>query len=156
MLLLAGKVDSLDQAKQEATAVCQDGRSLAKFRAMVTAQGGPANMIDDPDSLPQAPLKEAVYSERGGVIAGIDAGVIGWSCVQLGGGRQVKSDIIDHAVGMVIPVKVGQMLEAGDLLGTIHANDPAKLKQARTKLQQAVSWSNEHVPPLPHIYETVT
>jgi thymidine phosphorylase len=59
-------------------------------------------------------------------------------------------------VGKVIPVKVGDYLQAGDLIGTVHANDLAALAAAEQELRQSITWSEEMVAPLPHFYETVT
>jgi thymidine phosphorylase len=156
LLLLAGKCDTLDEGKQMACVARDDGRALNKFRSMVSAQGGDARMVDDPERLPKAALIEDVIAARGGYVAGIDAGEIGWSCVRLGGGRLVKAARIDHAVGKIIPVKVGDQLRAGDLIGTIHASDPGALAAARQELRQSITWSEKPVAPLPHFYETVT
>lgn len=156
LLVLAGTCDSLEQGKQQVTRVRDDGRALAKFRAMVSAQGGDVRMIDDPSRLPQAALVEDVLAPEAGYVAGIDAGAIGWSCVQLGGGRMEKSAPIDHAVGKIIPVKVGDWLDTGDLIGIVHANDKFTLAMGQQALQRAISWSQEPVARLPHFYATVT
>ena len=76
--------------------------------------------------------------------------------MKLGGGRLVKSASIDPAVGAIIPVKVGDHLAAGDLIGTVYASDEASLAMAQHELLQALTWSEELVSPLPHFYETVT
>ena len=156
LLLLAGKCANLDEGKDLASAARADGRAIDKFRAMVVAQGGDGRMVDEPDRLPTATFVEDVTTLSEGYVAGIDAGEIGWSCVRLGGGRLVKAGHIDHAVGKVIPIKVGDYLQTGDLIGTIHANDPAALAAAKQELSQSIAWSEEKVTPLPHFYETVT
>jgi len=155
LLVLAGECDTVEEGKALVTAARDDGRALAKFRAMVAAQGGEARMVDHPDQLAQATLVEDVMASREGFVAGIDAGAVGWSCVRLGGGRMEKSAQIDHAVGKIIPIKVGDQLHAGDLIGTIHANDPDSLAFARAELRNSITWSQEPVAPLPHFYETV-
>lgn len=155
MLLLAKQADSLEGAKALAEAACEDGRALDKFRQLVAVQGGDPALVDAPEQLAQAAYVEEIRAERGGYIAGIDARTIGWSCVHLGGGRLVKEDKIDHAVGMVIPIKVGDKVEKGDLLVTIHANDEDKLGASRQDFLKAVTWSETAVDPLPHLYETV-
>ena len=123
---------------------------------MVERQGGQAELVDYPDRLPKAALIESIFAERSGFIACINAGAIGSSCIPLGGGRAVKNEPIDHAVGMVIPVKVGDRVEAGDLLGTVHANHPDKCNLACAQLLAAFSWSDQPVPALPLFYDTVT
>ncbi|MDX1615448.1 MAG: hypothetical protein R3300_14140, partial [Candidatus Promineifilaceae bacterium] len=155
MLLLAGRADDIEAAGQLANDVRQDGRALKKFRQLVRAQGGDGRVIEDDDLLPQAKLVKSVTAPRDGVIAALNARDIGWSVVRLGGGRQTKGDEIDHSVGMVIPVKVGQRLEKGDGLATIHAADEAAWERARDELLAAITWTEETVEPLPHIYETV-
>jgi pyrimidine-nucleoside phosphorylase len=155
MLLLAGKANNLEEAKGLAMGVIEDGRALDKFRQLVAAQGGDVTLVDNPDRLARAAHIEEITAEREGYIAGIDARLIGWSCVRLGGGRQTKGDKIDHAVGMVIPTKVGDKVSKGDVLATIHANDAAKLEAAGNDLHQAITWSSEPVDPLPHVYGTV-
>ncbi len=155
LLLLAGKGNSLEETKQLATSARDDGRALDKFRLMVERQGGQATLVDSPESLPHARFVEPVYARRDGIIAGIDAGAIGWSCLRLGAGREQKGDPIDHAVGMVIPIKVGDVVQTGDVLGIVHANDMGRLEQAKSELSEAISWSDHPVDPPPHLYETI-
>jgi pyrimidine-nucleoside phosphorylase len=155
MLILAGKASSLAEAEILIEAVRSDGRALARFKTLVAAQGGDPHLVDEPEKLPQARLVEPVLAPQDGFIAALDAGAIGWSCVHLGAGRMQKTDKIDHSVGMVLPVKIGQQVAKGDQLAAIHANDPDKLAQARQELLAAITWSDEPVAPLPHIYQTV-
>lgn len=155
LLLLAGECENMEAGKRLATAARDEGKALEKFRSMAVAQGGDGRMIDEPERLPKADFVKDVAAERSGYVAGIDAGKIGWSCVRLGGGRLVKDAPIDHAAGMVIPIKVGDRLQVGDLIGTIHANDSAALADAQHVLRQSITWSEDPVPPLPHFYETV-
>lgn len=155
LLKLAGKAETMEEAKEMATAARDEGRAFAKFRELVTAQGGDVRQADNPDLLPQASLVEPVTAGRGGYIAGIDTRAIGWCSVRLGAGRFVKEDEIDYAVGLIMPVKVGDEVKAGDVLAWIHANDGAKLEQAKKEVLAAIEWSERPVEPLPHFYGTV-
>ncbi|MCL4262848.1 MAG: thymidine phosphorylase [Anaerolineae bacterium] len=156
MLLLAGKASDLDAAKTMVTEVRNDGRALQKFRDMVTAQGGDGRQVDNPDLLPQAQLVEPIHAPQTGTIATIDTAAVGWAAVHLGGGRLVKSDQIDHAVGFILRAKVGDHFAAGETMGEIHANDATKLAQARQELLTAIQWTGETVRPLPHFYGTIS
>ena len=155
MLLLSGKADSLEAAEAMAAKARDDGRALQKFRDMVRAQGGDVAQVDDPGLLPQARFAEEIIAPYSGTVAAMDTAELGWSCVRLGGGRLVKSDIIDHAVGFVLPVKVGDRVEKGDSMGIIHANDQDKLSQAGQEILAAVTLSDEAVERLPHFYGVV-
>ncbi len=152
MLLLAGKAADLDTAKMMVTEVRDDGRALQKFRDMVTAQGGDGRQVDNPDLLPKAQLVGPILAPQTGYMAAIDTAAVGWAAVHLGGGRLVKSDQIDHAVGFLLHAKVGGHFAAGERLGEIHANDPAKLAQAQQELLAAMQWAEGEVRPLPHFY----
>jgi hypothetical protein len=67
---------------------------------------------------------------------------VGEAAVALGAGRAKKSDPIDHAVGFVIHKKVGDDIEKGESLFTIHANDEQKLAEAREAGLAAHSFSD--------------
>jgi pyrimidine-nucleoside phosphorylase len=155
MLVLAGAATTLEEARQLATIARDDGRAFHKFRLLVEHQGGSASLVDDPTKIAVAKYTDSVYASQSGYITGIDAGAVGWRCLTLGGGRTVKTDSIDHAVGMVIPTKVGDYVKKQDLLGTIHANDTFKLAQAKHALEKAFTWSTDPVDQLPLFYETV-
>jgi pyrimidine-nucleoside phosphorylase len=155
MLLLAGKADSLEEAKNLAVDARDDGRALQKFRAMVQAQGGDTAQVDDPNLLPQADFVEPIKIPRGGTIAAMDTEALGWSCVHLGGGRLVKSDICDHAVGFILQAKVGDHFADEAVIGTIHANDKDKLALAHEQILAAITISDGAVERLPHFYGVV-
>jgi len=155
MVLLAGKVASLEEAEALVAAARADGRGLAKFREMVVAQGGDGRQVDDPGRLPQAPYKGPIEADRSGVIAAMDTGEMGWVSVRLGGGRLVKTDVISPGVGFLLTVKIGDHVEAGQPIGEIHAADEAAWQQARHDLLAAITLSEKPVPRRPLFYETI-
>jgi pyrimidine-nucleoside phosphorylase len=155
MILLAGKADSLEEAQTLATNARDSGRALQKFRAMVQAQGGDVAQVDDPERLPQAQYIEPIKAPRDGIISAMDTAAIGWSCVHLGGGRLVKSAQIDHAVGLYLPVKVGDQIADGAQIGVIHANDKDKLVQAQEEILAALTIGDTPVARLPHFYGVI-
>ena len=156
MLLLAGKADTIEEAEQLAIAARDDGRALSKFRAMVEAQGGDVAQVDNPALLPQAKLVEDLVAPRDGYVASMDTSELGWASVCLGAGRLRKTDPIDHAVGFTLTAKIGDYVSAGQVIGTIHANDPEKLAQARAEIVEAVTYSDEPIEPLPNFYGVIS
>lgn len=155
MLLLAGAATDMDDARRKLVRVRDRGKALAKFRTMVEAQGGDAAQVDDPSTLPTATLIEPVIAPRSGTIAAIDTEAIGMTVVNLGGGRRVKGDEIDHAVGLVMPAKIGDRFEAGDPVATIYANDTERADAAFEAIQNAITWTDEPVASLPHHFGVV-
>lgn len=153
MLTISGAMPNEAAARQAALNAIANGSAMEKLIQLVAAQGGDPEVIKNPERLPQASLIEGVKAPQGGYISQINARVIGEAAVALGGGRARKSDPIDHAVGFIIPRKVGDKVEKGDLLFEVHANDPAKLAQARTDGLSAFAFSASPVEPLPLFFE---
>jgi pyrimidine-nucleoside phosphorylase len=152
MVHLAGRAGSLDDARALVAGARDSGAGWEKFRQMVVAQGGDVSQVDHPERLPQAEIVREVTAERGGYVARIDAGALGWTAVRLGAGRVEKGAPIDHAVGFVIPVKVGDRLEAGDPLATVHAAGTTALEEAQQAIRAAVTLQDDPVDPLPLFY----
>lgn len=154
MLRLAGQ-GTLDECIEKAKTSIVNGTALARFRQMVQAQGGDVSQIDHPEKLPQAHLRESVTAGQDGYIQGVDALAVGYGVVDLGGGRLTKTDPVDHAVGILTHVKVGQPVKAGDVLFTLLANEEKRLDAARQTLRNAVTFSADPVEPLPLFYDTI-
>jgi pyrimidine-nucleoside phosphorylase len=155
MLKLAGQGERWTSTDEVRTLLAQhldDGSALAKFRQMVAAQGGDVAMVNDPAKLPQASIRETFDAPQTGVIAQIAADEIAWAAFELGAGREKKEDPIDVAVGLEVPVKVGDEVEQGKPLVTIYANDAAKVAACRARLEHAFSYSQTPVDPLPLFY----
>jgi len=155
MVLLAGRAADEAEARAMLTASLEEGRAWAKFKEWIAAQDGDIAYVEDPDRLPRAKLVETVVAPRSGYVAGINAMDVGLTTAQLGGGRTKKGEPIDHAVGVVLHVKVGDKVAQGDPLCTIHANSPERLAEARQKLLAAYTFSDEPVPPLPLIHRLI-
>jgi pyrimidine-nucleoside phosphorylase len=155
MLQLAGAARSPAAARRLAVAHLEDGSAAGKFRALIARQGGAAEVVDRPSILPAAPLHAALRAARAGHVALANARVIGESAVALGAGRAKKGDPIDPAVGIVLKVKVGDRVNAGDVLCEVHARTQVLLDQALVQLAPAFEISRRKVEPLPLFYRTI-
>lgn len=155
LLMLGGRAASESEARLMAEAAIADGSAWQRFVVLVKAQGGDVRYVENPDLMPAAPLIESVPAPRSGYLAQINAREVGETAVELGAGRSRKEDQIDHAVGIVILHKVGERVQAGQPLFTIHANDAHKLAAARERLLAAHQWSDTPVEPLPLFYAVV-
>lgn len=152
MLALGGKADHPKAGKELAEEALSSGRSLEYFRRLVHAQGGDVRCVDDPGSLPQAQFVEQVSAPRRGWLSDINARTIGETVVTLGGGRARKEDKIDYSVGVIVHHKVGDLVEDGAPLFTIHAKDKLSLAEAKSALLAAHSWNEQQIAPLPLFY----
>jgi pyrimidine-nucleoside phosphorylase len=124
------------------------GRALAKFAEMVAAQGG------DLDGLPPMPVGSDAIADRSGVVASIDAEALGHAIIELGGGRKVMSDKLDHAVGLEMLVRLGDEVSAGQPI--VRLFGPAeKIEPIRAHLAAAVCIADEPPPLYPLIAERI-
>jgi pyrimidine-nucleoside phosphorylase len=156
MLLMSGHPEDEAAAITQLETLIKDGQALAKFREWVAAQGGDPAVADEPDRLPRARFVHDLKAPHAAYVAALDPRVIGLTSMLLGGGRSKKDDRIDHAVGIILHAKIGDRVEAGQPLMTIHANDEGKLAGAQQRLLAAYEWSDQPVSPPPLIYQVVT
>ena len=145
----------LSESMAELAALMDNGAGLAKFRELVEAQGGDVRMVDDPNKLPQARYQEVLPAEEDGFIAQLNAQMVARASLELGAGRERKEDPVDPAVGVVVHRKVGDRVQKGEPMFTVHANDEAKLARAKEILRQAPAFSAREVQPLPMFYDTI-
>jgi len=153
MLVLGKRVKDLAEGRVLAEKAIADGSAFEKFRVLVQAQGGDVSYVDDPLKFLRAKFIEVVNAPRGGSISQVQARSVGEASVTLGAGRAKKSDEVDHAVGFVIHKKVGDRVQKGEPLFTIHANDESKLAEVRAVVLAAHSFSENAVSPLPLFYD---
>ena len=155
MLVLGERAATLEEARQMAEQALADGFGLEYFRTLVREQGGDVSYVDHPEKLPKATLVESVPAPRSGWLKSVWAREVGETSVELGAGRARKGDPIDHAVGIMVHHKVGDRVEAGEALFTVHANDADRLAHAVERLLAAVEWSDTACEPLPLFYGVV-
>jgi thymidine phosphorylase len=77
----------------------------------------------------------------------VDAEALGRASTELGAGRRKKGDPIDPAVGIVFRPKIGDRLEAGEEIGTIHARDEAAARECIPRVLSALIVSHAPVEP---------
>lgn len=122
MVVLGGKAETLDEAREKLQTVIDNGAALEKFRDFLTNQGGDGSVVDDVSKLPQADYVIEVPAKSSGVVSRIVADEIGIASMLLGAGRATKEDTIDLAVGLMLRKKVGDKVAEGESLVTIYAN----------------------------------
>ncbi len=150
MVYLANKADSLEEAEGMLKEVIRNGQALIKFKEFIANQGGDASIVDHTEKLPQAAYLIEVLAEKSGVVAEIVADAIGTAAMLLGAGRATKESAIDLAVGLVLHKKMGDQVEVGESLVTIHANRPA-VDDVIKKIYENIRIAERgQAPPLVH------
>ena len=129
MLLLANKVNSIEEGKIKILENLSNGKAYEKFVQLVQNQGGDISYIEDTDKFEKAKYIVPIVAEKTGTVSKLDALTIGKLSVYLGAGRMKKEDNIQKEVGFVLNKKVGDKVEKGEILGYIHSNDENKANE---------------------------
>lgn len=156
MLRLAGKsrAEDLSDIRPQLEEKLANGEAFEVFKRLIAAQGGDVSQVEEPDRLPTAPVIVEVESPQSGYLRTVDALEIGLAAADLGAGRKKKGDPVDHAVGLVVHHKVGEYVEQGDRLFTIHARAEDAAAQARERVLAAHEWADR--PGIPLFYDVIT
>jgi len=147
MFFLGDRTKDVAEGRKLAEEMIASGRARDKFRDIIREQGGDARIVNEPQRLPQARARLDVVSASAGFVSGIECERLGIACGVLGGGREKKEDAIDPAVGLEFHSRLGERVERGSKLATLHYNSNARLDEAR-KLVEA-SYRIGPAPPAP-------
>jgi pyrimidine-nucleoside phosphorylase len=129
MLVLGGKAQSAEEAKHKLEEAVRSGAALTKFKEFVAAQGGDPRVADDHELLAVSSRQIPVKAEVGGYVGHITAEEIGVAAMELGAGRETKESVIDLSVGLRLHRKVGDPVEAGDVLAVLYAKESQSTEQ---------------------------
>jgi thymidine phosphorylase len=122
--------------------ILDSGRALAKMNDIIAAQGSKGFDHNHPGL---GELTFEVHAPQAGVVVGIDnvqlARIAG-----LAGAPKVKN------AGVDVLCKLGDTVQAGDLLYRVHASFPADLEFARQACKKSLAYSIGSADQLPHAF----
>jgi pyrimidine-nucleoside phosphorylase len=156
MLQLAGLANSCDTAQALLAEKLKSGEAWRKWLEMVQLHGGDVAALEDTARLSRAKFIEPLPAQQSGFVVQADAELIGKACLVLGAGRTKTTDAVDHAVGVSALLKIGERVERSQPLATLHANDAARLAEARSLMQSAFQISAQSVSEPPLLLEEIT
>ncbi len=153
MVSLAKEIP-LDAVREECRARLADGSALAKFRAMVAAQGGDLDRFAA--LLAKPTFKFRIQAMRSGFVAAIDAEKVARVALQLGAGREKAGDRIDPLAGVTLAVRRGDRVAVGSPLATLETTrEPDALERNAAELLKAFAISPEETAPTDLVLERI-
>lgn len=137
MLVLGKLAKTTGEAREKIERALASGKAAEHFAKMVSALGGPADLMERPNKyLASAPfVKDFVLK---GKIAAMDVFKIGIGIVEMGGGRKTPADTVDHAVGLSNAAGIG---DEGRF--TIHAKDETSWQRMAKTLEDSITLGGE-------------
>ena len=151
LLLAAGAAENVKTARARLQRTIDDGSALERFRRFIAAQGGDPAVVDDDSLLPAAPVVLEAESTASGFVVRMDTQGVGLVSMHLGGGRAEKGAAIDLSVGIVLKKKLGDRVEIGESLGTIHARTMEDAREAAELLRGCYELAEKPVERRPFI-----
>jgi thymidine phosphorylase len=135
MLALAGMPDA------DVEGALRNGAAMDTWRLMITAQGG------DPDAaLPRPRHTQVVTAPRSGVLVRQDALPFGIAAWRLGAGRARRQDPVQHAAGIDLHAKPGDIVTAGQPLFTLSTDDEARFARALEAIEGSYEVADAGAP----------
>ncbi|WP_411953368.1 pyrimidine-nucleoside phosphorylase [Alkalibacillus sp. S2W] len=153
MVVVGGQAETLAEAREKLEAVIENGQALETFKTFLSSQGGDASVVDNVDGLPHAKYQIELPAKTSGYVSEIIADEIGQAASLLGAGRQTKDSVIDLAVGLVLNKKVGDYVEEGESLCTIHSNQE-DVDSIKEKLYHNITITREQIEA-PSLIKTI-
>ncbi len=146
-LLLMGNIETdLDTALHKVQIVLDNGQAAEKFSFMTSVHGGPADLLDKPDSyLKSANIIEPLFAPNPGYLTASNCRDIGLTVVELGGGRRRSTDPINYTVGLTQLAPIGTYLDNQTPLCLVHAKTKEDFERAKAQLLKSITVSDETV-----------
>lgn len=138
MLLAAGQKIDYPQAVDKFREAIASGRALEVFRRFIAAQGGDPRVCDDYSLLPASSQQLEFTAPVSGYVSRIDSFAIGMAAIDTGAGRRKKEDAIAYGSGFVFHANVGDRIEKGQPLVTIHSDRPEQTPAVLERLAKVI------------------
>jgi len=154
MLVLGRAVTDTDQGRELYDKMIQSGAAVEKMREIIAAQEGDPRVLGDYDLLPRASQTHTVSASEAGYVQAIDTEAIGHASMLLGAGRARLDTAIDLGVGLIVEAKIGDKIEKGQSLVTLHFNEEDRVEDAASDIHNAYT-IGEHKVASPQLIKTV-
>lgn len=156
MLLLAGRVQTEAEGKALLQQQIDNGAGIAKFRELLIQQGGNPAIIEQPDLLPLSPCSLEVKAEKSGYLTHMDTAKIGRASQETGAGRAFKEQPLDFGAGIITKKRLGDTVEAGEVLAVIYSAKDEACASAAEIFQSALTISAEKAPLPPLVLNIIS
>jgi pyrimidine-nucleoside phosphorylase len=121
MLVIGKRAKNKKEARIKVESALSSGEALKKFDEFIELQGGPKLFSQSASKLlPIAPLTATMVAKKKGFVQYKSAYKLGEMLTRMGGGRTQKEDRIDHSVGIKVVQRIGNLVNKGDVIMTLH------------------------------------
>jgi thymidine phosphorylase len=156
VLAQCGQAADLAEGAERIREAFHTGAAAERFGRMVAALGGPADFVERFERhLRRAPVMAEITAGHEGFVSEIDTRAVGFAVVELGGGRRLASDAIDHSVGFEGLLGLGAVVAPDTVLARVHAGDDAARAAAEARLRSAYVIADRPPAETPLVLERI-
>ena len=138
LLLSTGIEQDASAARDRLAQTLTSGKAAEHFDRMVLVLGGPRDFVSNHAThLAAAPIIRPVHADGKGVVSSIHTRELGLAVIELGGGRRVATDAIDHRVGLSELRGKGAGIDHSQPLCLVHAADEESFVRAAKIVKSA-------------------
>ena len=140
LLVSAGISKDIATARAKLEMTVSSGKAAEHFERMVALLGGPQDFLSTYNGhLKRAPIIKPVFAIRAGIVSSIVTRNLGLAVIELGGGRRVATDTINHAVGLDQLLGKGSRVDFETPLCIVHAQSEDDFEKAASIVKAAYS-----------------
>ena len=147
---------SKHEAVKKINEVISNGLAAEKFEMMVTALGGPSNILSSYEKdLKINAIKNDIFIEEKGWVERIETRQLGLILIELGGGRKQVTDKINFSVGYENVASVGEKIDPSKPILTLYSQTKEDYENVRKKICESFIVTENEPKKIPEIYETI-
>lgn len=143
MVMLGGKARTIEDGILQCRRAVTSGKAFATFKELVRRQGGELSMIEDPERYPRSASSYEIKASARGTIDKIDSLEVGLAGIMLGAGRMRIEEKIDPKAGILLKKKVGDSVDAGEILAILYTDRKQSLEEASHRVERAIVIATE-------------
>ncbi len=158
MLVMGGLAQDEEDARRKLKEKIDNGDGLRKLQNMIRLQGGDAACLtpEGMGKLTEVKIVREVRARESGYIHAMTAENLGNAARIIGAGRETKEEQIDPAAGIMMKVRCGMHVEAGDVLAELRCNKEDNISEAAELILDAIQIRNEKAEENPMVYGVVS
>jgi pyrimidine-nucleoside phosphorylase len=156
MIYLGGKSDTAESGREMAGHLLESGAAYRSFHAMVHAQGGNVDVIENPSDFHKPGARKDFVARHSGILTDMDCAKVGWAVQRLGAGREREDEPVDAHAGLYFHAKLGSEVKAGDPICTMFAESKDKFAEPQRLLLSAICIGNQPYQPQPLIRKIIS
>ncbi len=145
MIFLGKKAGSINEGIEISKELVKNGKAFDKFLEIVRLQNGDVSFIKNLNKYPKAKFKEVITASKSGYLEKVNNYQIGMASLELGAGRRTKEDKIDPTAGIIFHPKIGDKIKKGQIIAELFTNNKSKIDDAKTMIEQSLSFSKTKV-----------